>query len=422
MPDHAEAPAGSGPRPRRPLRTPLRRRLRIRLRRPTPVVRRNLSQLLCAVLGAGLGLLTPLMTAGPRADTDRVVGVLFTLGFGVISLVSIIYSVLFLVVQFSASTFTPRLTLFRDEPIVWRTFAFAIGVFVFCVTSAVAVGSRKTVSALVPGAAMILTLVALAWMRTLQMRAFDSIQLGHSLSAIAARAHRLYDTLYARPYTGGAGPAPRSLAGTGRAVRWTGPSAVLQRIDVPALIRTAQEGDVSISFQVAPGATLAEGMVIAEVTGGDMEETALRRALSTGVERTFEQDPELPFRLLADIALRALSPAVNDPATAVEALDHVEGLLVRLAGGDLDVGRFDDAAGRMRVSVPVPGWEDYVRLAVDDVVLAAAGAPMVLRRTRDLLSRLVDLTPEDRRAPVADRLRWVEGNGRADYPFVWTRA
>ncbi|WP_369193134.1 DUF2254 family protein [Streptomyces djakartensis] len=148
----------------------------------------------------------------------------------------------------------------------------------------------------------------------------------------------------------------------------------------------------------------------------------MRRALSTGVERTFGQDPGLPFRLLVDIALRALSPAVNDPATAVEALDHMEGLLVRLADGDLDVGRFDDAAGRTRVSVPVPGWDDFVRLAVDDVVLAATGAPMVLRRTRDLLTRLLPLTPEDRRAPLTDRLRWVEETGSKEHPFVWARA
>ncbi|QGZ52651.1 DUF2254 domain-containing protein [Streptomyces sp. QHH-9511] len=385
-------------------------------------MRRDLSQLLCAVTGLGLGLLAPLITAGPQADAGRLVSVLFTLGFGVISLVSIIYSVLFLVVQFSASTFTPRLGLFRQEPIVWRTFALTIGVFVFCVTSGLAIGSRKDVSVLVPGAAMVLTLVALGMMRTLQMKAFDSIQLGHSLTAIAARAHRLYDTLYVRPYVpaGTAAAPPPPAADTGVAIRWTGPPVVLQGIAVPALLDIARKNDFSVAFHVSPGTTLTDGTVIARVTPGGAWEEELRAVLSTGVERTFDHDPELPFRLLADIALRALSPAVNDPATAVEALERLEGLLVRLADRDLDIGRFDDPDGRTRVSVPAPGWDRYVRTAVDDVFLAAHGSLMALRRTRDLLRRLSERTPDDRRALVHDRLQWVERTGGEAYPLVWT--
>ncbi|WP_053642629.1 MULTISPECIES: DUF2254 family protein [unclassified Streptomyces] len=414
MPDHADGPVRPGARERR--------RRATSFRRPGRTVRRDLSQLLCALAGLGLGLPAPLVTGGPQVDAGRVVSVLFTLGFGVISLVSVIYSVLFLVVQFSASTFTPRLGLFRHEPIVWRTFAFTIGLFVFCITSGLAIGSREGVSVFVPCTAVLLTLVALALMRTLQMRAFDSIQLGQSLTAIAARAHRLYDALYVDPYAPAAAqplPATDTDTGTGTEVRWTRPPAVLQSIDVPALLALAREHDFSVAFRVAPGTTLTEGTVIARVAGDDARAAVLLTTLSTGVERTFDQDPELPFRLLADIALRALSPAVNDPATAVEVLDRLEALLIRLAGRDLAVGRFHDSAGRPRVSVPVPGWDHYVRTAVDDVLFAATGSPMALRRTRDLLRTLVERVPEDRRAVVLDRLRWAERTGAEAYPLVW---
>ncbi|MEU2118097.1 DUF2254 family protein [Streptomyces sp. NPDC016459] len=398
-----------------------RRRRNALLQRPVGPARRGLSQLLCAVAGVGLGLLTPLVTAGPQVAAGRVVSVLITLGFGVISLVSIIYSVLFLVVQFSASTFTPRLSLFRDEPIVWRAFAFTVGVFVFCITSGLAMGSRKNVSVFVPCAAMLLSLIALGLMRTLQMKAFDSIQLGHSLTAIAARAHRSYDTLYAHPYAPGEVAAPRpSPAGPSRAVRWTGPPTVLRGIDVSTLLGIAQAHDCSVAFRIAPGATLTGGMVVAEVTPGGPGEAVLAGVLSTGVERGFAQDPELPFRLLADIALRALSSAVNDPATAVEAMDRLEDLLIRLADRDLEIGRFHDPAGRLRVSIPVPGWDRYVRTAVDDLVFAAAGTPMALRRMRDLLRRLAECAPEPRRAVVNDRLQWVERTGNESYALVWT--
>ncbi|MGI5450964.1 DUF2254 family protein [Streptomyces sp. CA-243310] len=423
MPGSADGPARSGARTRRPRGAPYRR--------PANALRRDLAQLFCAVVGLLLGLLAPLVTLGPQVAAGRVVSVLFTIGFGVVSLVSIIYSMLFLVVQFSSTMFTPRLGLFRDEPIVWRAFAFTVGVFVFCITSGLAIGSHDSVSVFVPCVAMVLTLIALGLMRSLQMRAFNSIQLGHSLTAIATRAHDLYDGLYPRPYDPDAIPVPPDRApvpqpsdtGAGRTVvRWTGPPAVLQRIDMRTLVGLAREHDSEIAFRVAPGATLTAGTVLAEVTADGPTAAALRAALTAGVERSFVQDPELPFRLLADIALRALSPAVNDPATAVEALDRLEDLLTRLADRDLEIGGFDDSTGRPRVSVPVPDWDRYVRTAVDDVLFATAGSPMALRRMRDLLCGLSERVPERRRTVLRDRLRWVERTGREAYPLVWTPA
>lgn len=392
------------------------------LRPPPRAVRRDLAQLVCAVVGVALGVLLPRLSLGPQVDAGPVVTLLFTLGFGVISLVSIIYSMLFLVIQFSASTFTPRLGLFRDDPIVWRAFAFTVGVFVFSLTSGLAIGARRTtVSTLVPGTAMVLTLIALALMRTLQTRAFHSIQLGHSLTAIATRAHRLFDALYVRPYDPDravdAGSSPSGAATTD--VLWTGPAVVVQQIDVRSLVGLAKERDCSLAFLVCPGATVSRGMTLAEVTGGKLPEAVLRGALETGVERTFDQDPDLPFRLLADIALRALSPAVNDPATAVESMDRLEDLLTRLAGLELGIGRFADEGGRLRVTLPVPDWERYVRTAVDELLFAAAGSPMALRRMRDLLSRLAERIPESRRGIVRDRLQWAERAGSERYPLIW---
>ncbi|MCJ0874548.1 DUF2254 family protein [Streptomyces sp. AP-93] len=414
--------SGSADDPARPRAREHRRGRRSPFHSPTRAMRRDLSQLVCAVGGLVLGVLVPRLSLGPELDAGPVVTLLFTLGFGVISLVSIIYSMLFLVLQFSASTFTPRLGLFRDDPIVWRAFAFTVGVFVFCITSGLAIGARRaTVSTLVPGTAMVLTLVSLALMRTLQTRAFNSIQLGHSLTAIATRAHRVFDALYVRPYSpGGATAAPPPAAGaTATAVLWSGPAVVVQQIDVRALVGAARERDCRIDFLVAPGATVSRGMTLAEVTGGELPEAVLHGALETGVERTFDQDPDLPFRLLADIALRALSPAVNDPATAVESLDRLEDLLVRLAGCELRIGHFSDEDGRLRVALPVPDWERYVRTAVDDLLFAAAASPMALRKMRDLLAGLVERIPESRRGIVRDRLEWVDRAGSERYPLIW---
>ncbi|WP_251065504.1 DUF2254 family protein [Streptomyces sp. ISL-44] len=229
--------------------------------------------------------------------------------------------------------------------------------------------------------------------------------------------------MYVRPYDpdrAAAAPPPASAASGATAVPWSGPAAVLQQIDVAALVDVAKRNDCSIAFRVAPGRTVSRAMPLAEVTGAELAGPVLRDAVVTGIERTFDSDPELPFRLLVDIALRALSPAIHDPATAVESLDRLEDLLTRLADRELDIGHFADDTGRLRVTVPVPDWEQYVRTAVDDLVFAATGSPMALRGMRDMLTRLLERSPEDRRAVVRDRLRWVERTGSETYPLVWT--
>ena len=394
---------------------------------PRRAMRRELSQLLCAVVGFGLGLFVAQVEAGPQVAADGVGSMLFTFGFGVISLVSIIYSVLFLVVQFSASTFTPRLGLFRDDPIVWRTFAFAVGVFVFCVTTGLAAIGQEDVSVVLPAAAVVLSLLALWFMRTLQARAFTSIQLAPSLAAIAEHAHHVMDVLYTRPYAAGGAEATGTAVETGEkpgeavTLWWTGQGAVLQQIDVPRLVEAARRADAVVVLYAGIGDTLGRGRPVGEIRGGDLPEAVVRRRLLTGVERTLGQDPELPFRLLADIALRALSSAVNDPATAVQTLDHVEELLIRLADRDLAIGHVTDPQGAVRLIVPVPDWERYVRTAVDDVIVAAVvGAPMALLRVRALLTRVLDACPEVRRPVVADRLDWVEELGAERHPRLWT--
>ena len=116
-------------------------------------------------------------------------------------------------------------------------------------------------------------------------------------------------------------------------------------------------------------------------------------------ERTFDQDPMLAFRLLADIALRAMSPSVNDPATAVDAIDATEGLLRAVAKRDLAVADMTDAAGATRIRLVLPTREDYLRIAIEDLLQFATPFTMVLDRLRRLLANLFEIWPASR-APL----------------------
>ena len=384
--------------------------------RPRRRLRAGLVQLLCAVAGLALGLLLPRITAELTVSSVRVSEALVAVGFGVLGLVSIIFSLLFLVVQWAFSSLSPRLNLFRDDPVVWRTFGFAIGVFVFSVTTALVIGDQTKVSVIVPAAEVVAVLAALAMIRSLQVKAFASIQLAPTLAAIAGQGRAILDDLYQRPR-----PANRRTAAPlpprRRTVTWPNRQVTLQQLDLSRLLRAA-DGTV-IVLRAAIGDTLQEGAPVADLHGGEVPDAAVLGGLVTGQERTFHQDPLFAFRLLADIGLRALSAAVNDPATAVQVLDTIESLLRPLASRDLDVADVADSDGAVRVVLALPSWEDYLRTGLDDLIESASRSPMVLLRTRALLTSLLKAAPPSRQPPVARLLHRTEELEAANFPGTW---
>ena len=381
-------------------------------------LRVGLSQLLFVIAGLVLGIFVPKLTVPPTVSSGRIVDLLFTAGVTVISLITVIYSLLFLVVQWVGSTFSLRLTLFRDDPIVWRAFAYSIGIFVFCFTTAFAIGNDKTVSVAVPVLALLLVLAALVFIRALQTRALTSMLLAPNLDAITERGREILDGLYLQPAAEQAeldAPLP-PLRST---VAWSGPPAVLQQLHLDPLVTAASTADSVVVLRQAVGVTLLSGMPIADVHGGDLGQQAVLRAIVPGRERTFDQDPLLAFRLLADIALRALSPAINDPATAAQVLDCLEGLLGPLAARSATAGQVADADGVIRVMLSLPHWDDFARSCLDDIIAASADSPMVLVRTRDLLTRLGRTAPGPGQKVLASRVRWVEDTLARNFPVVW---
>ena len=156
-------------------------------------------------------------------------------------------------------------------------------------------------------------------------------------------------------------------------IRWPHRAAVVQVIDVPRVLRAAERARAVIDFKVGSGEMIGEGAAVAVVSGQTQPELEreVLKAVTTGEGRTFEQDPAFALRLLADIGLRALSPAVNDPTTAVEALDAMDGLLRVLATRDLSVAQVAGSDGAVRVRLVLPTWEDYVAVALDAIIALA---------------------------------------------------
>ncbi|SDE11716.1 DUF2254 family protein [Rhodococcus tukisamuensis] len=384
---------------------------------PTPVgqvfrrhrrrLRAGLAQLLSVLAGLGLGLVMPTVTGGPTVPARQVTDLLITFGLGLLGAVAVIFSLLFLVVQWAATTFTPRLTLFRDDPIVWRTFAFALGLAVFAITTALAIGTKTEVSVILPVITFLLLLVMLALLRTLQLRAFAAIQLAPALGSIADRGRTVLATLYPET-TGEPVTPPTTLPPLRTTVTWPHPPSVVQEIDVDRLLVAARAANAVIVLRGLPGTTLQRGAPVADVHGADLPDGTVLDTLTCGQERTFVQDPLLALRLLADIALRALSPAVNDPATAVQVLDEIEDLLDRVAAAGTAPLWIVDSAGVPRIVVPLPGFDDFVRTGLDDVIAAAATSPMTLDRLQVLLARELNRSAPVHHRVLGARQDWVD--------------
>ena len=312
------------------------------------------------------------------------------------------------VLEFGTTTFTPRLSLFRDAPIVWHAFGYFAGILVFSFTAALSIGGdADQVTGLVPISLSLMLLAALALFRRLQTKAFESIQLASTLAQVCERGRDVIDRLCpAAGWDEGTAAGQFDAHATDRDVRWPNRAAVLQVIDVPPLARRAQRENVAIEFRARPGETLSEDGVVAVIHGRDVTDLdrVILEATRTGNERTFEQDPLLALRVITDIALRGLSPVVNDPTTAVQALDAIDSLLRPLAQRELDFGRISDHEGTLRVSVPMPVWEDFVSVALDELIPLTRSSVHARDRVRRLLEELTELARPERRAVLQSRL------------------
>src|SRR5205807_1412444 len=123
---------------------------------------------------------------------------------------------------------------------------------------------------------------------------------------------------------------------------------------------------------------------------------ALCQSVAIGQERTLEQDPTYAFRLMVDIASKALSPAINDPTTAVLALDQIHRLLRKVGNRRLDNGQVRDSAGRLRLVYRTPDWEDYVCLAVTEIRHFGGASIQIARRLRAMLDNLIQTLAAER--------------------------
>jgi uncharacterized membrane protein len=205
----------------------------------------------------------------------------------------------------------------------------------------------------------------------------------------------------------GDGGEPGSPAGAPLLIVRSDRVGSVQAVNHRRLVATAARHDCVVMLTCGVGDFVPAGAVVAEVYGPGRSPNHRQVAamLALGRERTIDQDPAFALRILVDIAIRALSPAVNDPTTATQVLDYVEELVRAVGRADIRSPlRLRDSHGRVRVVLPAREWEGYLDLAVTEILQYGATSAQVCRRLHAMLENLlVDVRPE-RRAAVAAKL------------------
>ncbi|MFE9256606.1 DUF2254 domain-containing protein [Streptomyces sp. NPDC006879] len=189
---------------------------------------------------------------------------------------------------------------------------------------------------------------------------------------------------------------------------------VLQAVDAGRLVRLARRQSVVLHLVPKVGDFLCPGAPLYRVIGANAPRpSAVQSALDIGVERTTEQDLAFGLRQLADIAARALSPGVNDPTTAVQALDRIQVLLTALAAQPLGRIHHRDAEGVIRLVESLPTWPELLDLALTEARHYGVESAQVTRRIAACLDDLERLVPQDRRPPLRLHRELLEEEVRA---------
>jgi uncharacterized membrane protein len=199
-----------------------------------------------------------------------------------------------------------------------------------------------------------------------------------------------------------------------------GTSGTVLAVNLPALAAEARltGGMIELIPQVGDFVSVDEPLFWVYGAPSELTERRLRTAVAVGPERTMEQDPAFAFRILVDIALKALSKAINDPTTAVLAIDQIHRLLRTAGMRHLQHEQIADSTGRVLVVVRTPNWEDYVHLACREIRLHAAEHIQIARRLRAMLENLAQTLPERRRAALRLEIDLLDRSIQNTYLFA----
>lgn len=402
-------------RPCPPLAGPLHAHLSMRRQRLKRGLYREPNVWLVAPVWVGLALVLGFWLpdlSGPflggveaRMSATSVTAFLASVASGMIAFTGLVFSLVFLLLQFGGSAYSPRLArAVGHSRIMGHAFGVFTGTFMYCL-----LGIRSVDLAGRPGVSTAVMVVAFMWLLAsimlflLLMPGVRTLSIAHVLASLEHLGRAAIERTFPRVSDEPEPPPPSpDLPPTTHLLRHQGTSMILLDIDVKALVAVARETGGALVIPHAIGDPIAPGTPLVLLMGGaePLPERRVRAALSLGIDRVIYRDPAYAIRLLVDIAARGLSPGVNDPTTATQVLGHLETLLLELGRRNLQTGCVFDAEGTLRLLYAQATWEDYLALSFVEIMQYGRGSVQVQRRLAAVLQELHDALPPSRRPAV----------------------
>jgi uncharacterized membrane protein len=387
-----------------------RRRVRRRLERSLMAIP-AVYLVSAVVLGAIAPRIDDARDAPLRLDTgmDTARDILTSTATGMIAFTGLVIASVLVVVQFAAGQYSPRLILwFRRDRLVKHAIGSFLAAFLYALVALRAFERRGTEYApdLTVTLALVLLIGASILFLALLQRTIDRLRPRALYAAVSREAVVAIHAVYPRPLGAGSADDDRSwVVAPPRPVRWNGAPGVVSSFDRELLVRAAQAAGVTIELAVAVGEFVDPGQELVRIHGdGTVHPRLLRAGIEVGEERTIEQDPAFAMRIVVDTAIRALSPAINDPTTAVQGIDVLEPIVRELAGRDLGASFARGADGRVRLVWSSPDWDDVLDLAFDEIRAYGASAVQICRRMRAALEDLRETSAPSRHAAIDAQL------------------
>lgn len=331
---------------------------------------------------------------------------------------------LLVAIQIAGGQLTPRViaTIFTRDNVV----RYSVGLFVFALIFAVRANNKLAdiqeheIVTLTTGVLGVASVVVFLFLIDYAARLLRPVAI---LSKVAEEGLQVIRSVYPELTEGEDDVFDDELVvseSTHRLVRHEGRSEIVLAVDLRSLTRLARKSRGVIEFVPHVGDFVAADDPLFVLHGGaaTLDDKQLRTAVATGSERTMEQDPLFSFRIMVDIALKALSPAINDPTTAVLAIDQIHRLL-RFAGKHrLHGGAIHDGLGKPRVLYPQPTWQDFVNLSCTEIRACGASNVQVARRLRALLENLMATLPRYRHPELLAERGRLDLAIKAAYPIA----
>jgi len=369
-------------------------------------------------------------TAWPRifgAGADGARGVLSVIAGSMATIAGVTFSITVTTLALTSSQYTSRVlrNFMRDRSnqLVLGVF---VGVFAYClvVLRTVRGGDEGAfVPSLAVLAAVVLALIGIGHLIYFIHHVASSIQASNVVAAAAdetiAAIDRLFPVEIGEPIENSPPPLPSEWSPI-RADR----TGYIVGMDADELTRSASELDRILRLERGVGEFVSEGDVLASVSGAVIQEEQvdrIRGLVSIGRQRTSYQDAGFGIRQIVDVALKALSPGVNDTTTAIICVDYLGAIMAKMADRTVP-SPFRKADGKLRVIARGPTFERLLEEAFDQIRQNSSGNPAVLARIVAALIRVASRTREpDRLAAVRDQVGAIADVARETIPSARDR-